>query len=300
MKVLLTGGAGYIGYSLARTLHENEEVDEILIYDNLSRTSFHFFTGRENLPKISFIKGDILDSDLLETALKRVDVVYHLAAFVSQPYNHLQNLQYEQVNRWGTLSVARAIEKSGVESRAIYLSSAAVYGFRDDIQPMDSPSPNNAYGDSKYHGEQYFSLIRGKTSTSVIRAGNVFGFNPCMRLDSVINSWIFNGITQGKIQIFGSGDQKRAFVSLETLVDVLASVLKQDKSHSEFGVAVEFCASLNQLRDWLVEKIPGLEYTYLNQNQLFPGQNFPNYPMEQKEIDTLDASFSKMRQFIVI
>lgn len=299
MNILLTGGAGYVGYSLARALHNLPEVDEILIYDNLSRTGFNFFTGVQKRPKIRFIKGDILDSDRLTEALDGVDVVYHLAAFVSQPYNHLQNLQYEQVNRWGTLSLVRTIERAGGIKRAIYLSSAAVYGFRDDIKSGDSPSPNNAYGNSKFHGEQYFKLLQGDTETVILRAGNVFGYNPCMRLDSLVNSWIFKGLTEGKINIFGSGEQKRAFVSLGHLTQQLTAFLKEGKSPVT-GHAIDFCASLNQLRDWLVLQLPEVEYTYLNRNQLFPGQNFPEYNMGKDHEEILNETFRGMRRALII
>lgn len=299
MRVLLTGGAGYVGYSLARALHELPQVEEILIYDNLSRTGFNFFTGDQKLPKIRFIKGDILDSDRLTEALDGMDVVYHLAAFVSQPYNHLQNLQYEQVNRWGTLSLVRTIERAGGIKRAIYLSSVAVYGFRDDIQPGDSPSPNNAYGNSKFHGEQYFKLLQDDTETVILRAGNIFGYNPCMRLDSVVNSWIFKGLTEGKINIYGSGDQKRAFVSLDNLTQQLTAFLSEGNSPVSDN-AIDFCASLNQLRDWLLVQLPEVEYTYLNRNQLFPGQNFSDYQMSKEHEEILNEAFRGMRKALVI
>lgn len=298
MKILLTGGAGYVGYSLVRALHRRPEISQIKVYDNLSRTGFNFFTGTEKLPKVQFIKGDILDTDRLKGALEETDVVYHLAAFVSQPYNHLQNLQYEQVNRWGTLSLTRAIEKCGSVSRVFYLSSTAVYGFRNDIRISDLPTPNNAYGDSKLEGEQYFKLLSEEKEIAVIRAANVFGYNPCMRLDSVINSWIFKGLTEGKINIYGSGDQERAFVSLESLTDQLCGLL--DRKVESPTAVIDFCTSLNRIRDWLLTQLPELEYTYLNRNQLFPGQRFPEFDMDEQHGEILDRTFSQMRKSLVI
>src|SRR5690606_7281233 len=104
MKILITGGAGYVGYSLITAMAADNSIDEIILYDNLLHNNFNVFIGTEKLSKVRFIKGDILDPFNLEKAMDNVDVVIHLAAFVSLPYNHLQNFQFEQINCWGSLN----------------------------------------------------------------------------------------------------------------------------------------------------------------------------------------------------
>ena len=200
MIVLVTGGAGYVGNSLVPLLNEQETIKKIIVYDNLSRGELNFFFGQGELTKVSFVKGDILDPYKLQQTLEDVDVVIHLAAFVSQPFNHHQNMSYEQVNRWGTLSLVRCLEKALKIKKLCYLSSASVYGFRDDIEISDEPSPGNAYSQSKLEGEKYISLLEDKIDTCVLRAGNIFGFNSCIGLEGVINVFFFDALVKNEIR----------------------------------------------------------------------------------------------------
>src|SRR3954464_2173251 len=112
MKVLVTGGAGYIGTELTNALIARPDVEEVIIYDNLSRGNYNFFLGLRlaNHTKIRFIKGELLDSRALKKVLKGVDVVYHLAAKVTTPFANADSHVYEQVNHWGTAELVYAIE----------------------------------------------------------------------------------------------------------------------------------------------------------------------------------------------
>jgi UDP-glucose 4-epimerase len=86
MNILITGGAGYVGTELAHVLDAHDAIDQILIYDNLSRGNYNLFMeGNFTSGKISFIQGDILDQRSLSKALRGVDLVYHLAAKVTTP-----------------------------------------------------------------------------------------------------------------------------------------------------------------------------------------------------------------------
>jgi UDP-glucose 4-epimerase len=105
MKILITGGAGYIGTELTYELMKHaDRIDEIIIYDNLSRGNYNLFIGLSKLPegKVRFIQGDLLDTRKLRKALKGVDVVYHLAAKVSTPFADQNPHLFEQINHWGT------------------------------------------------------------------------------------------------------------------------------------------------------------------------------------------------------
>src|SRR5574339_285303 len=110
MKVLVTGGAGYIGTELVHLLLANPEDEQIIIYDNLSRPNYNAFLGTRlaNPAKVSFVKGELLDSRALRKVLKGVDAVYHLAAKVSTPFATAEAHSYEQVNHWGTAELVYA------------------------------------------------------------------------------------------------------------------------------------------------------------------------------------------------
>ncbi len=278
MKILITGAAGYIGTSLVDSLHENALVEKIIVLDNLSRSDINFFFSKKPLPKVDFIKGDILDSFGLEKMMKDVEVVIHLAGFVSQPFNHTQNLQYEQVNTWGSLSVVRAIQNTATVKNVIYLSSTSVYGFRENVDVSEEPTPENAYGQSKYDGEKYFTLLKDTLNLSIIRAGNVFGYNRTLRTDSVINSFFINALTQNKIHIFGDGMQSRPFVSIENITNKLENAIFHSRQSENIQIAADFNATLNDIKDFLLSQNENLEYQYLNQNQRLSSQQIIHLP----------------------
>lgn len=230
MNILITGGAGYIGNALVSQLATIASVSSIVVYDNLSHNNTGFFFGADKLQHVRFIKGDILDAYKLEKAMQNADVVLHLAAHVVFPYNHLQNLQYEQINRWGSLAVVRAIEKTPSVKKALYLSSAAVYGFGENIDRNASPTPANAYGISKLEAEKYFELLDDSHNLAIYRAANVFGYGINCRLDSVINSFYFDALISNKINIHGNGTQQRAFIYLPNLVATMFNWILSEKS----------------------------------------------------------------------
>ena len=127
MKILITGGAGYIGYSVVKQLLEDVgNVHSIAIYDNLSRRNFSFFTeAKFDHKPVKLIQGDILDGRSLQKALEGIDCVVHLAARVTTPFADADAHSFDQVNHWGTAQLAYAIEKSSV-SKVIYMSSQTI------------------------------------------------------------------------------------------------------------------------------------------------------------------------------
>src|SRR5690349_7434979 len=129
MNILITGGAGYIGFSVVKQLLEDvDQLHSITIYDNLSRRNYSFFTeGRFDHKPIKFIHGDILDDRMLSQALEGIDCVVHLAAKVTTPFADSDAHSFDQVNHWGTAQLAYAVEKSAV-SKVFYLSSISIYG----------------------------------------------------------------------------------------------------------------------------------------------------------------------------
>ena len=127
MNVLITGGAGYIGTELIEHLQRVDEIDQLVIYDNLSRDNYNLFLGESNWnsDQIRFVKGDILDSRKLRQVLEDIDLVFHLAAKVTTPFADQNAHLFEQVNHWGTAELVYAVEESDVSS-LVHISSASV------------------------------------------------------------------------------------------------------------------------------------------------------------------------------
>lgn len=285
MKILITGGAGYIGTELINALDALDKVHEIVVYDNLSRGNFNLFIGVNKLSdKVSFIDGDILDTRKLEKALNGVDVVYHLAAKVTTPFDERHAHEFEQVNHWGTAELSYLIEKSAVK-RCIYLSSASVYGASDEMAHLESnPTPTTAYGISKLKGEGYVKrLTESGKEVDIIRVANVYGYSKSMRFDSVINKFMFDAHYKSKIQIYGNGEQFRPFIHINRLVSALAQMLGGKKPDSIIANRVEANYSLMQIAEQLQQIYPDLELIFTNQN--VPMRNLLVAPSDQENAD---------------
>ena len=267
MKVLVTGGAGYIGTELVSMLIARPDVDQVIVYDNLSRPNHNFFLGLrlKNSAKISFVKGELLDSRALRKALKGVDVVYHLAAKVTTPFANADAHVYEQVNHWGTAELVYALEDSDVR-RFIYTSSTGVYGSSNIPAHEDKPpDPKTFYAVSKLRGEEHVRRLIGKIDTYIMRCGNVYGYNKSMRFDAVINKFIFDANFSRLITIQGDGKQSRTFIHIEMLAKALSNLLVADLPGDVYNIVDKNLTVLDIL-DVLKELLPDLEFIFINQH----------------------------------
>ena len=281
MKVLITGGAGYIGTGLVDQLVSGPKIKKIVIYDNLSRENYSFFLGGalKNSEKLSFVEGDILDSRKLRKHLQGVDVVIHLAAKVTTPFANIDSHFYEQVNHWGTAELVYALEESKV-NRMIYLSSTSVYGRSNDLASEEKvPNPRTFYGISKLRGEEHVTRLFDKMQTYIIRCGNVYGYNKSVRFDSVINRFVFDANYKRRITINGNGTQARAFIHVETICEILANLISKQVDPGIYNVATHNIRIL-ELVDVLKSIFPELEFMFVNQHlnlrgiRIQPNQHF--------------------------
>ncbi len=267
MKVLVTGGAGYIGTELTNLLINRPDVDQVVVYDNLSRPNHNFFLGLRltNSHKISFIKGELLDSRALKKVLKGIDVVYHLAAKVTTPFASADTHSYEQVNHWGTAELVYAVEESDVK-RFIYASSTGVYGSSNIPAHEDKPpDPKTFYAISKLRGEDHVRRLIGKIDTYIMRCGNVYGYSKSMRFDAVINKFIFEANFNKLITIQGDGKQSRTFIHVDMLSKALSNLLTADLPSDLYNIVDKNLTVLDIL-DVMKELIPDLEFIFINQH----------------------------------
>ena len=124
MRVLVTGGAGYMGTELVYRLASEPSIKDILVYDNLCKGNYNLFTRLRKVPSniVRFVQADNLDSRGLRKHMEDTDVVFHLEARVETPYADQNAHDFEQTNHWGTAEVVYAAEEVRV-SRLIHLSS---------------------------------------------------------------------------------------------------------------------------------------------------------------------------------
>ncbi len=267
MKVLITGGAGYVGTKLVKQLAVMEAVSTILVYDNLSRGNYNLFLGEPiaNGHKITFIQGDILDSRLLRKTLDGVDVVYHLAAKVTTPFANTDPHFYEQINHWGTAELVYALEDSEVQ-QLIHLSSTSVYGSSEAEVNEQSPlNPRTFYGVAKMRAEEHVQRLVARERAVIIRSGNVYGYSKSMRFDAVINKFVFETNFHNRITIQGSGRQYRAFIHVNDLVYNLAQLLNHPVPAGVYNMVAKNLSVLD-IVDVLKGLRPALEFLFVDQH----------------------------------
>ena len=221
MRVLITGGAGFIGAHLAnRLVHRGVAVR---VLDDLSSGD------PANLsPGVDFNRGDVRDVPKLWSLLQGVDVVFHLAARVSVPASVLYPREYNDVNVGGTVALLEACRDVGVK-RVVLASSATVYGDQSTWPVSEDMTPNPAvpYAVSKLAAELYlFTIGRlSKFETVALRIFNAYG--PGQPLPPthapVIPQFMQQIIGRGSVIIFGDGQQTRDYVYIDDVVDALIS-----------------------------------------------------------------------------
>ncbi len=245
-KVLVTGGAGFIGSHLAEELSKKHDVT---ILDDFS-------AGKEsNIKdfKHKLIKGDIRDEETLAKAMKGQEYVFHLAAIVSVPYSVEHPKKTHEVNATGTLKVLHAAKEANVK-RVIYASSAAVYGDEPSLpKTEESPlKPQTPYGLQKLTSEYYCIMYHSlyNMETVVMRNFNVYGprQDPNSQYSGVISKFV-NIIKDGKQPtIYGDGMQTRDFVFVGDVVQAyLKAMTAKNAAGNIFNIGTGIQVSLKEL-----------------------------------------------------
>jgi UDP-glucose 4-epimerase len=232
MKVVVTGGAGFIGANLCRILSERPEVDEVVAYDDLSTGFAHNLDG---LPGVELVTASILDGEALRRAMAGADAVAHLAARPSVPLSLADPMASHHVNVTGTVEVLEAARAIG--AYVVVASSSAVYG-ENPTTPKheDLPQqPLSPYGVTKVATEGYAAayLHSFGLPTLALRFFNVFGpLQPAGHAyAAVVPAFVAAALTGQPIPVHGDGLQVRDFVFVDTVADVLAQAVVARVSH---------------------------------------------------------------------
>lgn len=257
-RVLVTGGAGFIGSHLVNELIKEEH--EVSVLDNFSTGKFENIEKNLNQGKLQLVKGSIRDRQKVKNAIGESEVVFHLAAITSVPYSEAHPDATRDVNVNGTLNLLEASLNSNVE-HFIFVSSCVVYGEpqRLPISEEDSTKPLSPYAESKLEAERHcneFYTERG-LKTTILRPFNVYG--PRMRNDQyggVIAKFIERLQTGKPPVIYGDGSQTRDFIHVQDAVDVMKKVIGNDKAIGQtFNVATGVPTTISHLAKLLTELV---------------------------------------------
>jgi len=250
-RVLVTGGAGFIGSALVRGLLARG--DRVRVLDDLS-------TGKlanleEVAAEIEVMKGDIRDEGALDRALSGIELVFHEAAIASVPRSLAEPLANHDVNATGTLRVLGAARRAGVR-RVVYAASSSAYGDSPVSPKLETmaAAPLSPYAVSKLAGEHYCQVYAGAygLETVCLRYFNIFGprQDPRSEYAAVIPRFVTAALAGQGVTIFGDGLQSRDFCHIDNVVqaNLRAAAAPADQASGRvFNVGSGTSISLNQL-----------------------------------------------------
>ncbi len=249
MNCLVTGGAGFIGSNLVKTLLDQGHAVRVL--DNFS-------TGkRENLgpfqDRIDLIEGDIRSYHIVHEAARDIEVIFHQGALPSVPRSIHDPITSNQVNVEGTLNILNAARDTGVR-RVTYASSSSIYGENPALPKQEdmTPQPISPYAVAKLAGEKYcqvFTRTYGLETVS-LRYFNVFGCgqDPQSQYAAVVPLFISAFLDGSQITVNGDGEQSRDFTFIDNVVQANILAATAPKAAGEvFNIACGARMTLNQM-----------------------------------------------------
>src|SRR5499427_9684257 len=235
MRVLVTGGAGFIGRHITEYFQHRAEVR---VLDNLRSGLNSNLSGLN----CQFMVGSVLDRDLVREAMTGVDFVFHLAAIASVQESMQKPNECAEINIRGTVIVLQEAARAGVK-KLIFSSSAAIYGDNPTNRKIESmpAEPKSPYATSKYEAERHCHSFtdEGRLATVSLRYFNVFGpyQNPRSEYSAVVPAFIAKAIRNEPITIFGDGRQTRDFIYVKDVVAANAFFASKSEATGVFNVA---------------------------------------------------------------
>lgn len=255
MKILLTGGAGFIGSNLAEVLVKDERVSGLVVLDNLETGNWNNIAHLEPNPKFEFVEGDIRDYKTCLDICSRVDLISHQAALGSVPRSVADPLTTNEVNITGTLNIFNAAKESGIK-RIVYAASSSTYGDHPGLPKVEDRigTPLSPYGVTKLVNELYAKVFSNLYGLELIglRYFNVYGprQNPRGPYAAVIPLFIKSFLDDQPPLINGTGEHSRDFTFVQDVVQANLLALfthKPEAVNQVYNIARGERTSLNDL-----------------------------------------------------
>jgi UDP-glucose 4-epimerase len=249
MRILVTGGAGFIGSHIVEHFQGKAEVR---VLDNLRSGFKHNLAGFQH----KFIEASILDRAAVRAAVSGVDYVFHLAAMVSVPESIDQPVECNELNTTGTLIVLEEAARAGVK-KLVFSSSTAIYGDNPVVPKVETmlPEPKSPYAVTKLDGELYCNQFTAKRGlpTACLRYFNVFGPRQDTRSQyaAVVPIFIDRAVKHEPVTINGDGEQTRDFIYVKDIAAANAHFAMQSPATGVFNVACGGKITINSLAEMI-------------------------------------------------
>ncbi len=253
MKILVTGGAGFIGSHIVE--HYQGKAD-IVVLDNLRTGNMRNLDGLDH----QFIEGTITNVQAVEQAMEGVDYVFHLAAMVSVPESMGNPLECVELNVNGTLNVLEAAAQAGVK-KLCFSTSAAVYGENPESPKLETftPEPKSPYAVTKLDGEYYCSIYHneGRLKTACLRYFNVFGprQDPKGPYAAAVPIFIEKAVAGEPITVHGDGGQTRDFIYVKDIVKANVWMAENENVSGVYNIAYGMSQTIGELAEKIVRLV---------------------------------------------
>ena len=249
MRILLTGGSGYLGSVLTRKLLTNGH--HVRILDN-------FLFGKGSLKdiqdneKLELVTGDIRDLSVVGKSLKNIDAVIHLASIVGTQSAELDSKVSTEINFMATRNIAELCKIYKIK-QFIFASTCSVYGAQPDrlIAENSEVDPMDSYGLSKFQSER--AILQTYDYPTILRLGTLFGASHRMRFDLAINLFIAQAMNKEKMTVFG-GEQWRPFLHVDDAAEAFSFAV-ENKMEGTYN-AVWKNLTINQMAKDVKKLIP--------------------------------------------
>lgn len=252
MRILITGGAGFIGKHLTKFLLEKEH--SITIFDNFSNSTKESINPLIHIGA-KIIEGDITIQDEISNAVKEQDIVIHLAAKISVSESITNPSKIFQVNIDGTKNILAACKNNSIK-KIIVASSAAVYGESSPnvkLSEKSETNPMSPYGESKLKMEQEIKKFELKNDINyvILRFFNIYGSGQSKEYAGVISKFIERTRQDKPLEIFGDGLQTRDFVSIKDVISSIHKAISFDKNGT-FNIASGRIVTIKELAEMVL------------------------------------------------
>lgn len=272
MKVLVTGGAGYIGSVLVRQLLNKGY--KVRAFDSLKFGGDALYEVMLN-PNFEFMKGDVRNGNEVRKALEEIDAVAHLAAIVGDPACKKYSEEAKETNWQGSIDLFEAAEKAGVK-RFVFASTCSNYGKMPDpdsfVVETSDLNPVSLYAELKVKFEKYLMEERKDSNicSTALRFSTVYGFSPRIRFDLTVNEFTRNATVNGEQEIWGA-QFWRPYCHVDDLARAVALVLESDEAKVRANVFNVGSTEENYNKGMIIEEvckvIPDTKVNYVEMNE---------------------------------
>ena len=309
MRVVVTGGAGFIGSHLTEALAKKGDV---IVFDNFSSGKREFLKDA----KVEIVQGDIRNLEEIREASKEVDVAYHFAADPDVRRSFKEPLENFKIDVLGTFNVLEACRLNDVK-QIVFASSSVVYGNAEIPTSEEAPiAPISNYGAAKAASEFYvstYSQLYGIKAT-VLRYANIIG----PRLTHGVIYDFYHKLKKNpkKLEILGDGNQKKSYLHVADAVDATLVAAQKTRKYSMFNVGSEETITVKKISRLVVSTLGlrGVRYKYTGGRTGWPGDVpimllsiekikslgwKPKFSIEESVLDTIDwlkTHFDKIQQ----